>query len=129
MYGLNKEELHGTYIINDVPFKTNAKETARINKLYGEANANDLTDFYANKKAYRVLTENNRYATKYYSNMTPKEIENALDQIFSKNSTMAKISAWLTAGNSYYTNDRELFNKLRALGYTKVYIGNKGFTS
>lgn len=129
MYGLNKEELHGTYIINDVPFKTSAKETARINKLYGEANANDLTDFYANKKAYRVLTENNRYVTKYYSNMTPKEIENALDQIFSKNSTMAKISAWLTAGNSYYTNDRELFNKLRALGYTKVYIGNKGFTN
>ena len=126
-YGLNKEELNGTYKINDVPFKTKPAETARINKLYGELNADALVDFYANKTTYRVLTENNKYVTKRYSQMTPKEISNALDQIFSTNSEIAKVSAWLAAGHTYYTNDQELFNTLRKLGYTKVYKGNKGF--
>lgn len=127
MYGLNKEELNGTYKINDVPFKTTPSETARINQLYGSMNAKALTEFYAGKTAYRVQTESGRYATKYYANMTPTEISNALDQIFSKNSNVAKVSAWLEAGHTYYTNDRELFNTLRKLGYTKVYMGNKGF--
>jgi hypothetical protein len=126
-YGLNKEELNGTYVINDSPFKTDPKETARINKLYGELNADDLVDFYANKSTYRVLGANGKYATKYYSQMTETEIGNALTQLFSKNSTTAKVSAWLAAGHTYYTNDRELFNTLRALGYNNVFIGNKGF--
>lgn len=127
MYGLNKEELNGTYKINGASFKTEPAETARINKLYGELNSNDLTNFYANKTAYKVLTDGNKYATKYYSQMTQKEITNALDQIFSANSTVAKISAWLAADHAYYTNDQDLFKTLRSLGYTKVFLGNKGF--
>ncbi len=126
-YGLNKEELNGTYKINDVPFKTKPSETARINKLYGELNADNLVDFYSNKTAYKVLGENGKYSTKRYSQMTPKEISNALNQIFTANSHIAKTSAWLAAGHAYYTNDQELFNILRKLGYAKVYKGNKGY--
>ena len=55
MYGLNKSELHGTYTINGLSFKTDAKETARINKLYGELNADDLTAFYANETALSCI--------------------------------------------------------------------------
>jgi hypothetical protein len=128
-YGLNKEELNGTYRINGESFKTKPKETARINKLYGELNADTLVDFYSNKTTYRVLNDNNKYVTKRYSQMTPREINNALEQIFGTNSEIAKTSAWLAAGNSYYTNDRDLFTKLRSLGYTKVFIGNKGFAA
>ena len=127
MYGLNKEELNGTYKINGESFSTDPKETARINKLYGMLNADALTDFYANEASYRVLTANKTYATKRYSQMTPEEISNALDQIFSYNSSIAKVSAWLEADHSYYTNDQKLYNTLRKLGYTKVYLGNKGF--
>ena len=129
VYGLNKEELNGTYRINGVSFKTSPKQTAKINKLYGELNADDLTDFYANQAAYKVLTANNTYAKKTYSQMTPTEISNALDQIFSKNSTIAKVSAWLDAGHMYYTNDPDLFTTLRKLGYEKVYKGTKGFVN
>lgn len=127
MYGLNKEELNGTYVINGQSFKTSPAETARINKLYGELNADALTAFYANQTSYRVLTDANRYVLKRYAQMTPTEISNALDQIFSHNSEIAKISAWLEAGHTYYTNDRDIFNMMRQLGYTNVYLGNKGF--
>ena len=126
-YGLNKEELNGTYLINGVSFKTKPHETMRINQLYGNLNADQLTDFYANKTSYRVLTEDKRFVTKRYAQMTPREISNALDQIFSANSSVAKASAWLAAGHTYYTNDKELMSTLRKLGYNKVYLGNKGF--
>lgn len=128
-YGLNKEELNGTYKINGESFKTEPKETARINKLYGELNSDKLVDFYSNQSTYRVLGENDKYSTKRYSQMTSTEINNALHQLFSDNSEVAKVSAWLAAGKTYYTNDKELFNTLRKLGYSKVYIGNKGFVN
>ncbi len=127
VYGLNKEELNGTYKINGVPFKTSPKETAQINKLYGSLNAQDLTNFYANQSTYRVLNENGRFVTKRYSQMTEKEIQNALDQIFSRNADIAKISAWLQQGNMYYTTNDDLFAMLRKLGFTKVFKGNKGY--
>lgn len=126
-YGLNKEELNGTYQINGVPFSTTPKETARINKLYGTLNSNDLVNFYADATTYRVMGANNKIATKRYSQMTPNEIKNALTQIFKKNSEIAKVSAWLAAGHTYYTNDEELLAILRKLGYTKSYRGNQGF--
>ncbi len=126
-YGLSKSELKGTYVINGEEFTTNTKETARINKLYGTLNSETLIDFYSNKTSYKVLTANNTYRTKTYSQMTDEEIANALDQIFSTNSTIAKASAWLEAGHTYYTNNQTLFNKLRSLGYSNVYKGSKGF--
>ncbi len=126
-YGLNKSELNGTYTINGSPFTTDAEETARINKLYGTLNSDALTDFYSDKASYKVLTADNVYRTKYYSQMTDTEIRHALDQIFSKNSAIAKASAWLEAGHSFYTNDRDILLMLRSLGYSNVYVGNKGF--
>jgi hypothetical protein len=59
--------------------------------------------------------------------MTNEEVTNALQQIFSRHSEVAKVSAWLTAGHTYYTTDKELFNLLRRLGYSKVFLGSRGF--
>lgn len=126
--GLNKKELKGQYTINDEQFNLNAKQSAEINKAYGEWNAKDLTDFLDNKKGYKVKdSKTGKYKTLKYSQMTTNEQRTVIERIMSNNAENAKILAWLNAGNAYYTSN-EKYMELKSLGITgKLYKGTKGF--
>jgi hypothetical protein len=124
--GLSKDQLSGKYEINNKKFELSAKETAELNKQYGEWNAAALTNFYSNKTKYKVKV-GNVYQTLSYDQMTDKQRKTVANNIMTTHANYAKILAWLNNGNKYYASDAE-YNALRELGITgKLYKGNKGF--
>ena len=124
--GLNKEELTGRYTVNGEPFKLNDKELTVINKMYGEWNAQDLTDFYSNKKSYQVKTENG-YKTLTHNKMTTEQRKATAQSIMNGNALRAKIQAWLNAGHKYYASQEE-YQTLKKYGIKgKLYIGKGSF--
>ena len=107
-YGINKEQLRGQYEINDEAFTLSTKDTADLNKQYGEWNAAALTLFYNNESKHSVKMQNGKFKTLTYNQMTEDERRRALQSIFSQNAEYAKIYAWLKAGNKYYTNTEKI---------------------
>lgn len=125
--GINKTQLRGKYEINGEKFELSTKDTAELNKQYGEWNALALSLFYDNKSAYSVQTPNGTYRTLTYNQMTEDQRKRAVQNIMSKNAGYAKIQAWLKAGNTYYASASD-YAALRKLGITgNLYKGNKGF--
>lgn len=125
--GINKTQLRGKYEINGEKFELSSRDTAELNKQYGEWNALALSLFYDNKSAYSVQMPNGTYRTLTYNQMTEDQRKRAVQNIMSKNAEYAKIQAWLKAGNTYYASASD-YAALRKLGVTgKLYKGNKGF--
>ncbi len=125
--GLNKSELSGTYTINDEAFTVTGSELTTINQAYGEWNASDLALFYNNAKSMTILVDGT-YKTLTYNQMTDEQRARAVQNIMSTNAGYAKILAWTSAGNKYYTSSSE-YLILKQLGITNVYIGTAGFAS
>lgn len=124
--GLNKSQLRGTYNINGEDFTVTGSKLTEINRAYGEWNADELTQFYNNQLLVKVKSGNG-YRTLRYSQMTDEQRKNAVQSIMENNAELAKIIAWLNAGNKYYAS-ATIYNKLRRAGYTKnLYRGTKGF--
>lgn len=125
--GVSKTQLRGAYEVNGERFSLGARQTAELNRLYGEWNAAALTAFYNGETRYTVKV-NNRMVSLRYDQMTVDQRKRVIDTIMSKNANYAKIKAWLTIGKAYYASAAE-FAELRKLGITgKIYIGNKGFS-
>lgn len=126
--GLNKQMLNGKYTINDKNFVVKGEALSNINKAYGEWNAEDLTKFYNNQLGVKVKV-GNTYKVLKYNQMTGEQQKKAVQSLMSNNAELAKIVAWINAGNKYYAS-ATTYNKLRKAGFTKgLYIGTKGFVS
>lgn len=124
--GLNKQQLDGTYYINGEKFSVSGKDLMNINQAYGKWNAEDLTKFYDNQMSVKVKV-GNTYKTLYYNQMDDTQRKSAVQTIMQNNAELAKIIAWLNAGNKYYAS-ATIYNKLRKAGYTQnLYRGTKGF--
>lgn len=124
--GLNKRELTGKYTVNGEEFNISGKDLTAINQAYGEWNAEDLTKFYDNQLAVKVKV-GNQYKNLKYSQMNDDERKRAVQTLMQNNAELAKIIAWLSAGNKYYASATE-YTKLTKAGYTKnLYRGTKGF--
>lgn len=124
--GLTKKMLNGKYTINDENFTVKGKELSNINQAYGQWNATDLSKFYNNKMSVKVKAGKG-YKTLKYSQMTPEQQKKAVQSIMSNNAELAKIAAWINAGNKYYAS-ADIYNKLRKAGYTtNIYRGTNGF--
>ena len=126
---VTKDMLRGSYTINGEKFELNATQTAELNKQYGQWNAIALTEFYNNTSSHTVLNDNNKYQVLRYNQMTEELRTRTTKSIMTKNSTYAKIQAWLAAGNKYYATQSE-YTALKKLGITgSLYKGSKGFVS
>lgn len=126
--GLNKTELRGQYTINGEEFNITGKTLTTINKAYGQWNAEDLEEFYQNQMSVR-LKVGNTYQTLTYNQMTDEQRKNAVQNIMSNNADLAKIYAWVLAGNRYYAS-ASIYNQLIQKGITtNVYRGTRGFVS
>lgn len=124
--GLNKRELNGNYTVNGEEFNITGKDLTAINQAYGEWNAEDLTKFYDNQLAVKVKV-GNQYRTLKYSQMNDDERKRAVQTLMENNAELAKIVAWLSAGNKYYASATQ-YTKLVKAGYNKnLYRGTKGF--
>lgn len=124
--GLNKKELNGKYTVNGEEFNISGKDLTAINQTYGEWNAEDLSKFYDNQLGVKVKV-GNQYRTLKYSQMNDDERKRAVQTIMQNNAELAKIVAWLSAGNKYYASATE-YAKLVKAGYKKnLYRGTKGF--
>lgn len=126
--GLNKSELTGKYTVDDKTFNLSAKDTAELNKIYGQWNAKDLEEFYTDKKLYRVLDKTtNKFVMLSYSQMTDAQRRNTAQSIMSDNATYARVFAWLKAGHKYYASNTE-YTELIAKGVKgNLYKGDKGY--
>lgn len=126
--GLNKTELRGQYTINGEEFNVTGKTLTTINKAYGQWNAEDLEEFYQNQMSVR-LKVGNTYQTLTYNQMTDEQRKNAVQNIMGDNADLAKIYAWVLAGNRYYAS-ASIYNQLIQKGITtNVYRGTRGFVS
>lgn len=124
--GLNKQMLNGKYTIDGESFNVKGKDLTAINQAYGQWNSEDLTKFYNNQLAVKVKVGNS-YQTLKYSQMTGEQQKRAVQSLMSNNAELAKIAAWLNAGNKYYAS-ATTYNKLRKAGFTTgLYRGTKGF--
>lgn len=96
-----------------------------LNTYYGQLNNKYITDFLNNKVAYDVIDEKtNKKVTRKYSQMTDKQRINVINRIKSQNSKYAKIAAWVSSGNDYFTTKEER-TALAKVGITKnIYIAN-----
>ena len=125
--GINRKQLRGKYEVNGKEFELSARDTAELNKQYGEWNALALSLFYDNKSAHSVQMENGTYRVLSYNQMTEDQRRRVVQNITSANARYAKIQAWLNAGNTYYATKSD-FQNLRSIGVTgKLYRGNRGF--
>ena len=124
--GLNKQMLNGKYTINGKSFSVKGKDLTAINQAYGQWNSEDLTKFYNNQLSVKVKV-GNTYQTLKYSQMTGEQQKKAVQSLMSNNAELAKIAAWLNAGNKYYAS-ANVYNKLRKAGFTTgLFRGTKGF--
>ena len=125
--GINKTQLRGKYEINGEKFELSAKDTAELNKTYGEWNAYALTLFYNDQVKYKVRMPDGNYRHLYHGQMSREQVKNVVQNITADNARYAKISAWLRDGNSYYASAEE-YKELRKRGIKgKLYKGNKRF--
>lgn len=126
--GLNKTELKGKYTINGESFNLSDREKNAINKAYGQWNATDLEKFYKNQLSVKVKdTTTNTYKTMFYNQMTDYQRKTAVQTIMSNNAELAKIKAWVSAGNKYYAS-ATMYTTLTSRGVrSNVYKGTKGF--
>lgn len=126
--GLNKTELKGKYTINGESFNLSDSEKNAINKAYGQWNAADLEKFYKNQLSVKVKdTATNTYKTMFYNQMTDYQRKTAVQTIMSNNAELAKIKAWVSAGNKYYAS-ATMYTRLTSRGVrSNVYKGTKGF--
>lgn len=125
-FGLNKQMLNGNYTVNDKDFTVKGSDLTAINKAYGQWNSDDLTAFYNNQLSVKVKV-GNTYKTLKYNQMTAEQQKKAVQSLMSNNAELAKIAAWLNAGNKYYAS-ATIYNKLRKAGFTTgLYRGTKGF--
>jgi len=123
-YGLNKSQLKGKYNINGKSFTANNVD--ELNKLYGQMNAKELTDFYSNKTFFKIKS-GTKYKTLSYNQMTDEQRKSIVQRIMSNNANIIKIKAWTDKGNLYYA-DNTLYKDLIKAGVVKnVYKGNKGY--
>ena len=124
--GLNKRELTGKYTVNGEEFNISGKELTAVNQAYGQWNAEDLTKFYDNQLAVKIKV-GNQYKTLKYSQMNDDERKRAVQTLMQNNAELAKIAAWLNAGNKYYASATQ-YTRLVKAGYKKnLYRGTKGF--
>lgn len=127
-YGLNKKELTGNYTINDEQFKLSPKETAEINKQYGEWNAKYLTEFLDDSTLYKIKdSKTGKTKMLSYSQMTEEQRLATIKKIMSTNANYAKILAWTNSGNYYYATDEDYNELMERNIRSNVYRGNKGF--
>lgn len=118
--GVNKSYLTGNY--DDK--KLDSKDTAKLNKKYGELNKDSLTELFASKKKYRVKKEDGTYVELVYNKMTQKQKKSVIQRLMSDNASYAKIYVYTSNGYKYYTTEEE-YKVLKKLGIKNVYIGTK----
>lgn len=118
--GVNKSYLTGNYEDK----KLDSKDTAKLNKKYGELNKDSLAELFASKKKYRVKKEDGTYVELVYNKMTQKQKKSAIQRLMSDNASYAKIYVYTSNGYKYYTTEEE-YKVLKKLGIKNVYIGTK----
>lgn len=117
---VNKSYLTGNYENK----KLDSKDTAKLNKKYGELNKDSLAELFASKKKYRVKKEDGTYVELIYSKMTQKQKKSVIQRLMSDNASYAKIYVYTSNGYKYYTTEEE-YKVLKKLGIKNVYIGTK----
>lgn len=117
---VNKSYLTGNYEDN----KLDSKDTAKLNKKYGELNKDSLAELFASKKKYKVKKEDGTYVELVYSKMTQKQKKSVIQRLMSDNASYAKIYVYTSNGYKYYTTEEE-YKVLKKLGIKNVYIGTK----
>lgn len=117
---VNKSYLTGNYEDK----KLDSKDTAKLNKKYGELNKDSLAELFASKKKYRVKKEDGTYVELVYNKMTQKQKKSVIQRLMSDNASYAKIYVYTSNGYKYYTTEEE-YKVLKKLGIKNVYIGTK----
>jgi hypothetical protein len=117
---VNKSYLTGNYEDK----KLDSKDTAKLNKKYGELNKDSLAELFASKKKYKVKKEDGTYVELVYNKMTQKQKKSAIQRLMSDNASYAKIYVYTSNGYKYYTTEEE-YKVLKKLGIKNVYIGTK----
>lgn len=118
--GVNKSYLTGNYEDK----KLDSKDTAKLNKKYGELNKDSLAELFASKKKYKVKKEDGTYVELVYNKMTQKQKKSVIQRLMSDNASYAKIYVYTSNGYKYYTTEEE-YKVLKKLGIKNVYIGTK----
>lgn len=117
---VNKSYLTGNYEDK----KLNSKDTAKLNKKYGELNKDSLAELFASKKKYKVKKEDGTYVELVYNKMTQRQKKSVIQRLMSDNASYAKIYVYTSNGYKYYTTEEE-YKVLKKLGIKNVYIGTK----
>lgn len=117
---VNKSYLTGNYEDK----KLDSKDTAKLNKKYGELNKDSLAELFASKKKYKVKKEDGTYVELVYNKMTQKQKKSVIQRLMSDNASYAKIYVYTSNGYKYYTTEEE-YKVLKKLGIKNVYIGTK----
>jgi hypothetical protein len=127
--GVHKKQLSGIYNIDGKKITLYAKDISKLNKYYGELNANELMLLFENRKAYKVWNEDKKmYQTIKFNKMTDEQKKNAIEHIMDNNAKTAKVYILTSTANDYnykyYTSVDEL-KYLKSLGITNVFIESK----
>ena len=70
---------------------------------------------------------NGKYKTLPWDQLSDKQKENVLNNVFRHNAQYAKIYIWTQSGHKYYAST-SVYRELKELGITQnVYKGDKGF--
>lgn len=121
-YGVNREELTGEITVNDEKVLLNKHD---LNVKFGELNKTELAKIKSQK--HKVEMPNGKYKTLPWDQLSDKQKENVLNNVFRHNAQYAKIYIWTQSGHKYYAST-SVYRELKELGITQnVYKGDKGF--
>jgi hypothetical protein len=119
--GITKAQLTGEITIDGEKVQLDRN---KVNEYYGQLNATALSNLINGKTTYTFTETINRQQVKktlVWSKMTEEQKKTAINGLMTKNASVAKINAWTSAGNKYYTSLTTM-QELKRLGIQNIYL-------
>lgn len=118
----------GSYTINEKPFELTDKEKSAAAKFRAERISSRFDDIVNGKEKVTVKTKDGKYVTTTYDKLTDEQKKNVLKNIYSSESTNAKIMSWIGRGNVYKTGNQEEYDRLKKLFKSTRIQYEKGYS-
>lgn len=118
----------GSYTINEKSFELTDKEKSAAAKFRAERISGRFDDIVSGKEKVTVKTKDGKYVTTTYDKLTDEQKKNVLKNIYSSESTNAKIMSWIGRGNVYKTGNQEEYDRLKKLFKSTRIQYEKGYS-